>query len=107
MLGSPPPPPPPNVPELEEKHEGDLAKTLRERLERHRQNPTCASCHNQIDPIGFGLENYDLLGRWRTGEAGKPIDARGELPDGTRFDGPQELPASPSVLDKIMIDVKK
>src|SRR5262249_10298563 len=57
----------------------------------HRQNPTCASCHSHIDPIGFGLENYDLLGRWRTEEAGQPINVRGELPDGTRFEGPQEL----------------
>ena len=53
--------------------------------------PTCASCHDHIDPIGFGLENYDLLGRWRTEEAGKPSMPKGELPDGTKFDGPQEL----------------
>jgi hypothetical protein len=91
ILGTPPPPPPPDVPELAEVHEGEAPKTLRERLEQHRQNPACASCHARIDPIGFGLENYDVLGRWRTEDAGKPIDAKGELPDGTKFDGPSEL----------------
>jgi hypothetical protein len=93
ILGTPPPPPPPDVPELKEAHEGEAPKTLRERLVQHRQNPVCASCHNRIDPMGFGLENYDVLGRWRTEDAGKPIDAKGELPDGTAFDGPQELKA--------------
>jgi hypothetical protein len=91
LLGTPPPPPPPNVPELEEAHEGEAPKTLRERLMQHRQNPACASCHDRIDPIGFGMENYDVLGRWRTEDAGKPIDAKGVLPDGTAFDGPDEL----------------
>jgi hypothetical protein len=91
LLGSPPPPPPPDVPELNEKHEGAAPKSVRALLEQHRQNPACASCHNSIDPIGFGLENYDMLGRWRAEEAGQPVDARGELPDGTTFDGPQEL----------------
>ena len=94
MLGTPPPPPPPNVPELKEAHEGEAPKTLRERLTQHRQNPACASCHNRIDPIGFGLENYDVLGRWRTEDAGKPIDAKGELPDGTTFEGPEQLKAA-------------
>jgi hypothetical protein len=91
ILGTPPPPPPPDVPELKEVHEGEEPRTLRERLEQHRQNPACASCHARIDPIGFGLENYDVLGRWRTEDAGKPIDARGELPDGTTFEGPEQL----------------
>jgi hypothetical protein len=91
LLGTPPPPPPPDVPELKEAHEGEAPKTLRERLVQHRQNPTCASCHSRIDPLGFGLENYDVLGRWRTEDAGKPIDAKGELPDGTKFQGPEEL----------------
>jgi hypothetical protein len=91
LLGSPPPPPPPDVPQLDEKREAAAPHTIRELLERHRQNPTCASCHSQIDPIGFGLEHFDLLGRWRTEEAGKPIDAKGELADGTKFDGPTEL----------------
>jgi hypothetical protein len=91
LLGSPPPPPPPEVPELKEEANTLAPKTIRELLVQHRQNPTCASCHSQIDPIGFGLENYDVLGRWRAEDAGKPIDASGELPDGTKFNGPQEL----------------
>ncbi|MSV32956.1 MAG: DUF1592 domain-containing protein [Bryobacterales bacterium] len=90
LLGTPPPPPPPNVPTLPE-HAGDAPQTLRERLTQHRANPACAVCHNRIDPLGFGLENYDVLGLWRTEDAGKPIDAKGELPDGTRFDGPVEM----------------
>ena len=90
ILGTPPPPPPPNVPELKEQP-GEAAKTLRERLELHRANPVCAGCHSRIDPIGFGLENFDVLGRWRAEEAGKPIDATGELADGTTFKGPAGL----------------
>ncbi len=93
LLGTPPPPPPPNVPELPAAQAGQAPRTLRERLEQHGQNPDCASCHNRIDPFGFGLENYDVLGRWRTEDAGKPIDARGVLPDGTTFDGPEQLKA--------------
>jgi hypothetical protein len=94
LLGTPPPPPPPNVPALEEAHPGANAKSLRERLSAHRSNPACASCHQRIDPLGFGLENYDVLGRWRTTEeSGATIDATGELPDGTRFDGPEQLKA--------------
>jgi len=91
LLGSPAPPPPPNVPPLDEKQSAASPQTIRELLEQHRANATCASCHSLIDPIGFGLENYDLLGRWRSEEGGKPVDAKGELPDGTKFDGPQEL----------------
>jgi hypothetical protein len=92
VLGDPPPPPPPNVPELEEaKHGEQTPQTLRERLEQHRQNATCASCHNRIDPLGFGLENYDVLGRWRDETDGQPIDSKGTLPDGTEFAGPEEL----------------
>lgn len=91
ILGAPPPPPPPDVPQLDEDQTVAEAKTLRERLEQHRRNPTCASCHSRIDPLGFGLENYDVLGQWRTEQAGKQIDSRGELPDGTVFEGPEEL----------------
>jgi hypothetical protein len=90
ILGTPPPPPPPGVPTLEE-HQAALSKTMRERLAQHRANPVCASCHSNIDPLGFALENYDALGRWRTDEAGQPIDNTGELPDGTKFKGPDEL----------------
>ena len=91
ILGTPPPPPPPAVPALAEAHEGEEPRTLRERLERHRADAVCASCHDRIDPLGFGLENYDVLGRWRTEDAGRPIDSRGQLPDGTTFDGPAEM----------------
>jgi hypothetical protein len=76
---------------LDEARDAQSPKTIRERLELHRQNPTCASCHDHIDPIGFGLENFDMLGRWRTEESGQPVDAKGELPDGTKFDGPEQL----------------
>lgn len=91
ILGTPPPPPPPNVPALEESKEGAPPKSVRERLTRHRENPVCASCHSRIDPLGFALENYDPIGRWRTEESGKPVDASGELPDGTKIDGPEQL----------------
>lgn len=91
LLGSPPPPPPPNVPELPEDKSKTDGKTLRERFVAHRANPTCASCHDRIDPPGFGLENYDAMGRWREQEAGRPVDATGTLPDGTTFDGPDGL----------------
>jgi len=91
LLGTPPPPPPPNVPELEENHGAIAAKSLRERLEMHRRDAVCASCHDRIDPLGFGLENYDVLGRWRTSDKGMAIDARGALPNGVSFDGPKQL----------------
>jgi len=91
LLGTPPPPPPPSVPALEEAHEGSAAKTVRARLEQHRQNAACSGCHNRIDPLGFGLENYDVLGRWRTTDSGGAVDAKGELPDGAVFDGPEQF----------------
>ena len=92
ILGAPPPPPPPNVPALAE-HAGAQPQSMRERLAQHRENPVCASCHSRIDPIGFALENYDALGQWRTEDAGKPIDNSGELPDGTKFEGSDQLKA--------------
>jgi hypothetical protein len=94
MLGTPPPPPPPDVPKLDESASAVSASSLRDRLAQHRANPTCASCHNRIDPLGFALENFDVLGRWRTEDAGQPIDATGKLPDGTEFDGPDQLKAA-------------
>jgi hypothetical protein len=90
ILGTPPPPPPPDVPPLEES-KGAAAKTVRERLEQHRASAVCASCHSRIDGLGFALENYDAIGRWRVEEAGKPLDTAGELADGTKFNGPAEL----------------
>ena len=91
ILGDPPPPPPPNVPELEESASSVSSESLRQRLELHRQNVACAQCHDRIDPLGFGLENYGVLGRWRDKYEGYTVDARGALPDGTTFSGPAEL----------------
>jgi hypothetical protein len=89
MLGSPPPPPPLNVPPLKENERGENARPLsvRERMEAHRKNPACAVCHVRMDPLGFSLENFDALGKWRTESDGVPIDAAAALPDGTRFEG--------------------
>jgi hypothetical protein len=102
ILGTPPPPPPPNVPDLKE----DLASqhlTMRQRMEQHRSNPACASCHAQMDPIGFALENFDGVGQWRTAEtvnlwnhytsitSRTPLDTAGAFPDGSRFEGPAGL----------------
>ena len=94
LLGAPPPPPPPNVPALRENGEGGLKPTtVRERIEAHRANPVCASCHAQMDPLGFALENFDAVGKFRTAdaEAKTPIDASGVLIDGQKFDGPAEF----------------
>lgn len=88
LLNTPPPPAPPDVPELEK---GLLSGTLRERMEQHRSNPSCAACHNMMDPLGFALENFDAVGRWRTQDGKEPIDASGEFPDGTKFVGVGEL----------------
>ncbi len=90
VLGGSVPPPPPNVPALDET-ESDEPMTFRQRLEVHRQNPECAACHNRMDPLGFGLENFDGLGRWRDSDRGLAIDASGKLPSGEQFQGPQEL----------------
>ncbi|QDT09293.1 DUF1592 domain-containing protein [Planctomycetes bacterium K23_9] len=90
LLGGHVPPPPPGVPALEESVVAEH-QTLRERLEEHRKNPACAACHNRMDPLGFGLENYDALGRWRDSDAGQPIDASGKLPAGESFSGPVQL----------------
>ena len=92
FLGAPPPPPPPNVPTLAEKSDTGEALSMREAMERHRANPACASCHAQMDPLGFSLENFDAVGRWRThSEANEPIDASGALPGGATFDGVEGL----------------
>jgi mono/diheme cytochrome c family protein len=89
ILGTPPPPPPPGVPELKEGKE--LTGTLRQRMEQHRANPNCAVCHQRMDPIGFGFENFDAVGAWRTKDGKSPIDPAGVLPDGKSFKGPKEL----------------
>ncbi len=89
LLGEPPPPPPPDVPELEESAE--TLGTLRQQMEQHRSNPSCAVCHTKMDTLGFGLENFDAIGMWRTSDGRNEIDASGELPGGRKFDGPVEL----------------
>ena len=90
ILGMPPPPPPADVPELKDTTvSGKLS--VRERLAEHRANPACASCHNPMDPLGFALENYDAVGRWRTADGGEPIDPSGELADGTHVAGVSDL----------------
>jgi hypothetical protein len=91
ILGTPPPPPPPEVPPLKEKSPAGKALSMREQVAEHRANPACASCHNLMDPVGFALENYDAIGRWRTMDGGAPVDASGNLPDGTKFNGASEL----------------
>ncbi|HEX8911302.1 MAG TPA: DUF1592 domain-containing protein, partial [Humisphaera sp.] len=93
VLGEHVPPPPPNVPALEKQNPDKVAKmTLRQRTELHRTNAACASCHKVLDPIGFGLENFDAIGRWRDkDDSGGPIDATGELPGNKRFTTPAEL----------------
>ncbi|MFK7767660.1 MAG: DUF1592 domain-containing protein [Mariniblastus sp.] len=90
MLGVRVPPPPPDVPAIFH-NEKKSKRTLREKLKQHRDNPSCAACHNLMDPVGFSLENFDVLGRWREKDAGHTIDATGKLPNGKTFEGPQGL----------------
>ena len=91
ILGTPPPDPPPNVPELAETAKANPGASMRQQLEVHRKSPACATCHRQMDALGFGFENYDAIGRWREKENKQPIDASGELPGGARFKTPMEL----------------
>jgi hypothetical protein len=92
VLGTPPPPPPPNVPALKENGSEGKLLSMRERMVQHRANPACASCHARMDPLGFALENFDAVGRWRTlAESGEMIDASGAMLDGSKFNGPAEL----------------
>ena len=96
MLGSPPPAPPPNVPTLEETggSQGSKVLTVRERMETHRKNPACQSCHRVIDPLGLTLENFDVTGKWRIKDNGNPVDSSGVLYDGTPMEGPAGLRAA-------------
>ena len=93
LLGTPPPPPPPGVPDLEETEgaTGTRMLTTRERMEMHRANPVCSSCHNFMDPIGLALDNFDVTGKWRIRENGMPLDTRGEMYDGTPVESPADL----------------
>ena len=91
LLGTPAPLPPPNVPPLPETEGAQQPASIRQKMEQHRQNPVCAACHKIMDPIGFSLENFDLIGKYRTTDGGLPIDASGQLVDGTKLDGPASL----------------
>jgi Protein of unknown function (DUF1592)/Protein of unknown function (DUF1588)/Protein of unknown function (DUF1587)/Protein of unknown function (DUF1585)/Protein of unknown function (DUF1595) len=93
ILGVPPAPPPSGVEALKEGKDLAHAGTLRQRMEQHRTDPTCASCHRRMDPLGFGLENFDAIGAWREREGGRPIDSSGRLPGGSTFQGATELKA--------------
>ena len=87
MLGTPPPPPPPDVPALKDKGENGRPQSVRERLQEHRKNASCASCHSKMDPLGFALDHFDAIGAWRTVDSGTPVDASAALPDGSQFEG--------------------
>jgi hypothetical protein len=89
LLDQAPPPPPPDVPALVE--QGKLTGTLRQRMEKHREDPGCAACHEEMDAIGFGLENFNAIGAWRSSDGDSPIDSAGLLPNGRKFSGPAEL----------------
>lgn len=91
VLGTPPPPPPPNVPKLENNSAVDLNASLRKRMEQHRANPECATCHEKMDPLGFAFENFDAIGAWRDKDGDHPIDPSGKTPDGQVFQGPEQL----------------
>jgi hypothetical protein len=91
ILGTPPPPPPANVPELKDGNDAALSGTLRQRMEQHRADPNCATCHQRMDPLGFGFENFDAIGAWRAKEGKSDIDASGVLPGDVKFNGPGEL----------------
>ena len=108
IIGAPVPPPPPNIPPLKESVEGEKPKTMREQMAEHRSNPVCATCHNVMDPIGLSLENYDVVGAWRADDEGNPIDASGQLGDGTKIDGAvglrKALLAHPEVLVRAMTE---
>ncbi len=93
LLGMPPPPPPPNIPDLETKTVGGRPLSIREQMEVHRQNPACAVCHVRMDPLGFSLENFDAIGRWRAQSEGRAVDASAVFADGTALDGVQGLRA--------------
>jgi len=91
ILNAPPPPPPASIPDLRARDAQGKVLSMRAQMEQHRSNPVCAGCHRVMDPLGFALENFDGIGRWRTMDASAPIDASGAMPDGTKFSGPAEF----------------
>ena len=108
ILGAPVPPPPGDVPQLKEAADGEKPKTMREQMAEHRTNPTCASCHARMDPIGLSMENFDVDGAWRKDDGGSAIDATGQLVDGTKVDGVvtlrKALVAHPDVFVRAMTE---
>ncbi len=105
ILGTPPTPPPPNVPALTDNAAGSQPKSLRERMEAHRANPVCAGCHKVMDPVGFALENFDAIGRWRTSDEGVKIDPSGTLFNGAHVDGAVALRQSLTSRPKVFVGV--
>jgi len=106
LLGAPPPQPPPGVETNLEKDAAQVKVTsLRQRMELHRTNPACASCHSIMDPIGFALENFDNAGKWRTMDGIAPIDASGQLVDGTKLDGPESLRSALLTRSDVFVEV--
>jgi len=93
LLGAPPPPPPADAPAFDENQKALTAASLRQQMEQHRSSASCANCHSRMDPLGFGLENYDAVGAWRDKDGSFPIDASGKLPAGMSFNGPEQLKA--------------
>jgi hypothetical protein len=93
ILGTPPPPPLPDAGELKDETDADRTLSLRQRLEKHRADPSCANCHKRMDPIGFAFENYDAIGAWRERDGAHAIETAATLPDGRSFRGPVELKA--------------
>jgi hypothetical protein len=91
IIGAPPPPPPADVPPFPANKDGEAPQTVRARMELHRRNPVCATCHAVIDPLGFALENFDAVGQYRTTDGGTAIDPSGVMPDGTKFSGPADF----------------
>jgi hypothetical protein len=87
LLGAPPAPPPADVPTLKDAGQDGQPRSLRDRMEQHRKSPACSGCHQRMDPLGFALENFDALGKWRTIADGEKVDAAAALPDGTKFEG--------------------
>jgi hypothetical protein len=103
LLGMAPPPPPPDVPDLPENAVA-ASLPMRERLAQHRADPACANCHDLMDPVGFALENYDAVGRWREFEHGRPVDAAGAFPDGSEFDGVEGLEKALLARPELFVD---
>jgi len=87
LLNAAPPPPPPNIPALKTENDANQPLTMRQAMERHRASPACIGCHLRMDPIGFAMENFDAVGRWRDDDGGNPIDGSGVLPTGEEFNG--------------------